>query len=73
MKELLESKAGVRMSKRFLNLDPHYGAQEWCSDIHKMSQFLASFAAIGIASFPGTEEGEEKERLVHTVCVCAQL
>ena len=24
---------------------------------------------VGIASFPGTEEGEEKERLVHTVCV----
>ena len=23
-----------------------------------------------VALFPGVEEGEEKERLVHTVCAC---
>ena len=24
-----------------------------------------------VASFPDAEEGEEKERLVHTICACA--
>ena len=26
-----------------------------------------------LASFSGMEEGEDKERLVHTVCACAEL
>ena len=28
---------------------------------------------IFVASFPGLEEGEEKERLVYTVCTCTYL
>ena len=32
---------------------------------------LFRLARVELASFPGAEEGEEKEHLVHTVCACA--
>ena len=40
------------------------------ADHHKEIWWIAPYICV-LASFPGMEEGEEKECLVHTVCACA--
>ena len=40
---------------------------ELSGHVHDMGKYSY---LVPIALFPGVEEGEEKERLVHTVCTC---
>ena len=39
--------------------------------MHSIPFYRPMEHVISLASFPGVEEGEEKERLVHTVCTCS--